>query len=191
MGSGRPGRGGHAWAALALGLTSLGCAHAQSVPASAPVTTAPAAVAPLEDELTLERTACSGACPVYSLAIHRDGRVHFVGVKDVAVMGERDWRLEAVYARHLFGEVERSGFLALQPRYSLEVEEFPGLVLSLRKHGVVQRVQLGGPDSADFPRDRDAEQLLTRLGVLIDKLTASGRFVDVGSKKKAGSCVEP
>jgi hypothetical protein len=172
-----------------------GCAHTPDAAPPAPSPAAPVSTPepapPPEDELTLERTACSGACPVYTLAIHRDGRVHFVGVRDVAAEGARDWRMEPMYARHLFSEVERSGFLALGPRYPTEVEEFPGLVLTLRKDGAVHRVQLGGEGSAELARDLAAEQMLTRLGVLIDKLTASGRFVDVGSKKKSGSCVEP
>jgi hypothetical protein len=145
---------------------------------------------PPPDELTLSRTACSGSCPVYTLTLHRDGRVHFTGVRDVALVGTTDWRMESLYARHLFTEFERSGFLQLGARYPTEVEEFPGLVLTLRREGVVHRVQLGGDGTADLDRDVEAERLLKRLAVTIDKLTGSGRFVETDSKKKGGGCVD-
>ena len=127
---------------------------------------------------------------MYRLTLQPNGQVHFVGVHDVAAKGERTWRIEPLFAKHLFGEFSRAGFDALAPRYSTEVEEFPGLVLTVTRAGVTRRVQLGGEGSAEFPRDRDAERLLTRLATTIDKLTASGRFVETGSKKKSGGCVE-
>ncbi|GMU58807.1 MAG: hypothetical protein AMXMBFR34_05700 [Myxococcaceae bacterium] len=105
-----------------VGTLLFSCAHGGP---AAPVVAPPAQASP--DELTLERTACSGACPVYSVTVRRDGRVHYTGVKDVALVGERDWRVEATFLRHLFSEVERSGFLSMGPRYPTEVEELPGL----------------------------------------------------------------
>lgn len=147
-------------------------------------------VAPAPDALVLERTACSGSCPVYTLTLHRDGRVHFVGVKDVALVGEKDCRIEAVFAQHLFGQFDRSDFGKLGARYPTEVEEFPGLVLTLTRAGASQRVQLGGPGTEDLARDLAAEQLLKRLAVTIDKLTASAKVVETDSKKKSGGCVD-
>lgn len=169
---------------LALALV-VSCAHPQ--PLMAP---APPPPPPPPDGIVLERTACSGDCPVYRLTLQPNGQVHFVGVAEVAAQGERDWRIEPLFAKHLFGEFERARFGALAARYATEVEEFPGLVLTVTRGGVTQRVQLGGEGSADFPRDRDAERLLNRLATTIDKLTASGRFVETGSKKKSGGCVE-
>lgn len=176
-------------AALLLGFV-LGCAHP---PAAAPppepvkVVVAPPA---LPDALVLERTACAGSCPVYTLTLQRNGRVHFVGVKDVALVGEADWRIEPVFAQHLFGEFERSGLLKLAARYPTEVEEFPGLVLTVTLAGAAHRVQLGGAGTEDLARDLAAEQLLKRLAVTVDKLTASARVVETDSKKKAGGCVD-
>ncbi|MEW5743745.1 MAG: DUF6438 domain-containing protein [Myxococcota bacterium] len=171
----------------------LACAHPASSPASpehAPPTPPDAGLSNQPDELTLERTACSGACPVYTLTVRADGQVHFVGRKDVALVGERHWRIDSLYARHLFTEVDRSGFLTLGPRYPTEVEELPGLVLTLRRAGNVHRVQLGGAGTADLSRDVDAERLLQRLGTLVDKLTGCGRYVEADSKKKGAGCVD-
>jgi hypothetical protein len=178
-------------------LLLLSCAHAAPTPAPppppAPVTPQPAATPPAAtppDSLTLERTACSGSCPVYTLTLQPTGQVHFVGAQDVAAKGERDWRIDALYAKHLFGEFEHAHFDAFAPRYPTEVAEFPGFVLTLTRAGVVHRVQLGGEGTEDLERDVDAERLLKRLAQTIDKLTASGRFVETDSKKQAGRCVE-
>lgn len=171
------------WRLALLGLLLLGCAHP-------PVRMVEPAPPPAPDTLVLERTACSGSCPVYALTLQRNGRVHFVGVKDVALVGQTDWRIEPVFAQHLFGEFERSGFLALSPRYPTEVEEFPGLSLTVTLAGRAHRVQLGGPGTDELARDLDAERLLKRLALTIDKLTASARFVETDSKKKAGGCVD-
>lgn len=130
---------------LLVGLI-IGAAHA-----AAPGEPAPA---PLPDVLVLERTACSGDCPVYTLTLQRNGRVHFTGVKNVALVGEKDWKIEPLFAQHLFGEFERSGFLKLSPRYPTEVEEFPGVVLTLTVAGVAHRVQLGGDGTAELARSR-------------------------------------
>ncbi|MFZ5441301.1 MAG: DUF6438 domain-containing protein [Myxococcota bacterium] len=145
---------------------------------------------PPPDELTLERTACAGSCPVYVLTVQADGHVHFVGVKDVALVGVREWRIEPAFARHLFGELERAGFFELAPRYPTEVEEFPGLVLTVRRDGRSHRVQLGGEGTAALARDVRAEQLLKRLATTVDKLTGCGRFVEIDSKRTGGGCTD-
>ena len=146
--------------------------------------------APAPDTLVLQRTACSGSCPVYTLTLQRNGRVHFVGAKDVALVGETDWKIEPVFAQHLFGEFERSGFTSLAPKFPTEVEEFPGVVLTLTLAGTSHWVQLGGEGTSDLARDLAAEKLIKRLAVTIDKLTAAAKVVETDSKKKAGGCID-
>lgn len=169
---------------LLLGL--LACVHAPP-----PQVVAPPEPPPLPpDGLVLQRTACSGSCPVYTLTLQPQGQVHFEGVDHVAQRGGRDWRIEPLFAKHLFGELERAGFFTLAPRYPTEVEEFPGLVLTVTRAGVTHRVQLGGDGTGDLVRDVKAERLLERLATTIDKLTGAARSVETDSKKKAGGCVE-
>lgn len=127
---------------------------------------------------------------MYTLTLQPHGQVHFEGMEDVAQRGGRDWRIEPLFAKHLFGELERAGFLALAARYPNEVEEFPGLVLTFTRAGVTHRVQLGGEGTGALPRDVKAERLLERLATTIDKLTGAARYVETDSKKKAGGCVE-
>jgi hypothetical protein len=127
---------------------------------------------------------------VYSVTLHPDGRVHFVGTADVALVGERDWRIEPAFAKHLFGELDRARLGSLAPRYSTEVEEFPGLVLAFSRGGASHRVQLGGEGSAEAPRDVAVEKLLQRLALTIDKLVGDARFVATDPKRRGDGCVE-
>lgn len=52
--------------------------------------------------VSLERTACFGACPQYSVSLYRDGIVAYEGVRFVKVRGKRMARLtpEEAAARH-------------------------------------------------------------------------------------------
>lgn len=143
-----------------------------------------------EDHVTLERTACAGSCPVYTLTVFRSGRVQFHGAADTFLLGDKEWRIDAMFAKHLFGELEKANLGALKARVPTEVEEFPGVVLEYVKGGVTVRRQLGGAGTEELPRDLEAELLIKKLATLVDKLTASGRYVETSSKRKAGSCVE-
>ncbi len=177
---------------LALCVFLTACAHAAAPPIvdAAPVVVRESVPTAVPDELVLERTPCSGSCPVYALTVHRDGHVHFTGVRDVALVGEREWRIDATFARHLISEVERAGLFTFAPRYATEVEEFPGLVLSLRRAGRSGRVQLGGEGSVESPRDLDVERVLKGLAKTIDTLTGAGRFIEKDSKKQGGACTD-
>lgn len=45
------------------------------------------------DSLTLERTGCLGACPIYTVTIYANGAVRWVGEANVASMGMRTGRI--------------------------------------------------------------------------------------------------
>ena len=74
-------------------------------------------------EVTFSRTACMGACPVYTVTIHRDGRVDWDGTEHVLVVGKAHKQLErtglgqlevALDAAHFF-ERERDGRMPPPP----------------------------------------------------------------------------
>lgn len=162
--------------------------------AISPPTAEPASVSPggpgEDDRITLSRTACAGACPVYSLTVFRSGRVAFQGVADTFLVGEKAWRLDAMFVKHLFSEFDKAQLPSLPARVPTEVEEFPGLTLEYRRGGLTTRRQLGGEGTGELPRDLATEERLKRLATLVDKLTASGRYVETSSKRRAGGCVE-
>jgi hypothetical protein len=76
-----------------------------------PVTPAPvAAAAPLRLRVTLERTYCMGACPVYSVTVHGDGRLEYNGVDNVAVTGPKQSHVSRAEVERLSRLVDRAQF---------------------------------------------------------------------------------
>jgi len=60
--------------------------------------------------ITLERTACFGTCPIYTVTLHGDGRVDWNGEKFVAKIGPASKRIDADAVAALLQEIERAGF---------------------------------------------------------------------------------
>ena len=79
-----------------------GCWTGGSAPPPEPA--APAAQVPSAFEITMERTACFGACPAYRVSIDGDGRVRWTGIEHVVAVGER----RATVPRKRVAELERA-----------------------------------------------------------------------------------
>jgi hypothetical protein len=61
--------------------------------------------------LTFEQTMCLGHCPTYKVTTYDDGTEVWIGLSDVAVLGERRATLSAAQQRALAAEVKRVRFL--------------------------------------------------------------------------------
>jgi hypothetical protein len=68
----------------------------------------------------LERTACLGSCPAYTVTIHGDGRVEYAGKSHVKVTGARAGRVDPGTIRALVSEFAQAKFLSLPEDYSEE-----------------------------------------------------------------------
>lgn len=68
--------------------------------------------------ITLERTACYGRCPIYSVEINRDGRVYFFGKKYVAVKGKKIARIMDSDFASLEAKFKKIDFLSLRNTYA-------------------------------------------------------------------------
>ncbi len=160
-------------------LTQLGCAeprhHDEHVaPLHAP-TTVPLLV-------SLERSACYGICPVYSLTIHKDGAVEYQGGRFVKVKGTASARLSepslaeldrAVNNAHLESMAASYEHATITDRATVTVSFVRGGKLSSVRHNL-------GDDSA--PRALlDLEQSIDAIvGVEQWTGTAAERLAHVG-----------
>ena len=68
----------------------------------------------------LERTACYGNCPAYTVTIHGDGRVEYNGKTHVKEKGPREGRIEAGQIKSLLNEFATAKFFTLSENYSGE-----------------------------------------------------------------------
>ena len=95
----------------------------------------------------LERFACFGTCPVYTVTIHGDGRVEYNGKSSVKQKGTRDGRIETDTIRTLISEFAKAKFWALPEEYS-EAQctgrvctDMATAVTELTVRGVTRRVE--------------------------------------------------
>lgn len=91
---------------VAFGLASCWTGTA----APPPNAEAPAPKLPLRLRATLERTYCLGACPVFVVTIHGDGRVVWNGIDNVAVTGPMERRASRSELERLSRLVDKAQF---------------------------------------------------------------------------------
>ena len=91
------------------------CARRETVPSPQD---APSQSAGPTPAITLERTACFGRCPVYTLAIFPSGEVHFEGKANVHQMGAATGKVPREQVDQLLSEIERAGYFSLADRYA-------------------------------------------------------------------------
>jgi Domain of unknown function (DUF6438) len=113
-------------ASLAALLTSI--AEAGVVPAPPPASRsrpqAVAGLAPLSSEelagvvIMMERQACYGTCPIYTVEIRGDGKVSYNGSQFVQVAGPQSTTVEPEKVREIVAEFAAAHFGSLRDRYS-------------------------------------------------------------------------
>jgi hypothetical protein len=100
-----------------------------------------AAQAPQEPVITLRRTACFGACPVYSLEIFENGFIRYVGKQFVQVTGERRAVISQDAVENLVSHFLQAGYFAMEDHYEtykdsqgrvMRISDLPTVYSSLR-----------------------------------------------------------
>jgi len=80
--------------------------------------------------IELERTFCDGPCPVYMVALSRDGNAVFVGGQFADRQGSFVGRIDSTTFEHLCCIVQCLGFFEMQPLYgSREIRGVPSAIL--------------------------------------------------------------
>lgn len=107
--------------------------------------------------IRLERTACLGTCPVYSVEIDGDGVVTYDGLKCVAAKGPRVGRITREQVRAIFAAFKQADFFSLRYAYNENTMDAPGTEMTLAydawRMSVRDAVDTEGlpPDAAKLP----------------------------------------
>jgi hypothetical protein len=133
-------------------------------------------------EITLERTACFGTCPVYSVRISGDGDVHYVGREYVRIVGPAERRISTGAVQQLVDIIQKVGYfdMAEEYRYLIGPDGSRGVVSDLpttttsvrigsRTHRVVDYV--GAPEGL-----HDVERAIDRTAGTAEWISA-GRHI--------------
>lgn len=125
------------------------------------------------DVLTLERTGCYGPCPVYSIALHDDGRVVYQGRAFVKLVGEVKGQTERSTIDILRRDIRRSGLMALGKDCCdcYDITDHPGANI---------RYDFGLGERGSIDHHHGCEAAPAWLGMLedrIDEVLQSKRFI--------------
>ena len=126
-------------------------------------------------QITLERTACFGFCPVYTVTLRDDGSVAYNGKEHVKVTGQQTWKIDPAAVRALAQEMQDAGFFELQDEYRAMVTDHPTVLTSLTAGGRTKKVinYVAGP------------QKLKDIEARIDQVAGTQRYVKGEGKLEA------
>jgi hypothetical protein len=129
-------------AGVLLSLASCARNEAESKPvdrSSQSATSAPA--------ITLERTACFGSCPVYTISVSPSGEVQYEGRAHVRKLGAATGKVPRERVDALLSELERGGYFTFAERYTSPeptcgryATDSPSAITSVRLRGRTKRV---------------------------------------------------
>jgi hypothetical protein len=140
--------------------------------------------------ITLRRTACFGTCPIYSLEILQDGRVHYNGKGFVAVVGRQDAQISPAAVQALIESFLRIDYFDLKDVYqthqnpdgtSTWITDLPTTYTSLRVGSRTKSV-------TDYAFSPDK---LRMLELEIDRVANSHRWIHGNDDLKDWQLVGP
>ncbi|HLF02536.1 MAG TPA: DUF6438 domain-containing protein [Anaerolineales bacterium] len=153
-------------ATLILGVVLVACAIAAPQPTAAPDYS--------DIVITLERTACFGTCPIYTLTVYGDGRVEYEGEMFVAVEGQQSATISAEQVQALVTALEQADYLSLSDDYSAPATDLPSTITSVTLGGKTKTINHYGYCEADFDV---APKELCDFEQKIDEVTNSAQWV--------------
>lgn len=168
----------------AIGILLAGCNGKHAGNAAGSAVSAPAGAG--FDAVTLERSACYGFCPVYTVDVHADGTVKYVGKEHVAVAGVRDGRITAADVARLGAMLRQSHLERMRDTYRSKADgcaETPtdqsSLTIAVTTAGKTKTISwYGGCRGPTVPADT-----LTALAGTIDEVARSAPLI----KPQAGA----
>lgn len=92
-------------------------------------------------EISLERTACFGFCPVYTVTINGEGEVVYQGRAFVNVVGERRATISREAVQQLLARFDEIHFEQLRDEYiNHGITDLPSKIVTLTRNGRTKRV---------------------------------------------------
>lgn len=117
--------------------------------------------------ITLERTACRGTCPVYTITILEDGTVIYEGEAHVAVTGEQTSELDPDTVASMVEAFANAGYFDWDESYEEQtVTDLPNVNTSVTRSGETHQI-------TRYVGDSSAPLALPFLEQWIDEMTSS------------------
>ena len=129
--------------------------------------------------ITLERTACFGTCPVYTISIFDNGDVIYKGDKFVDVTGEQTSQIDPETVKAMVKAFESAGYFDWKEAYDTQtVTDLPTIITSVTHNGQTHKI-------TRYAGDHTAPLALPFLEQWIDTMTNSslwtGKATDISN----------
>jgi ankyrin repeat protein len=121
--------------------------------------------------ISLKRTACEGTCPVYRVQIAGDGRVDYMGVSNVAVIGAHNDYITPHDVDTLLKIFKDANFFSMADKYAIGATDLPTYETSLSLKGITKRVIDYGGNEVGMP------QAMTGLENAVDRIGDTAKWV--------------
>ncbi|HEY93685.1 MAG TPA: hypothetical protein G4O15_01945 [Dehalococcoidia bacterium] len=121
--------------------------------------------------ITLERTACYGFCPIYSLTIHGNGTVIYEGQDFVETTGRVETVISKEKVKQLISEFEKTDYDSLKDSYTERtITDAPSVITSITRNGKTKTIE-------HYQGDFNAPEKLTELEDKIDEIVNSKQWI--------------
>ena len=121
--------------------------------------------------ITLERTACFGTCPVYSLTINGDGTVVYEGKDFVVVKGKVETTITQEQIDELISEFEKADYFSLSDNYTERtITDAPTVITSISISGKSKAIE-------HYHGDFSAPEKLREMEDRIDGIVDSNQWI--------------
>lgn len=119
--------------------------------------------------MTIERTACYGMCPSYSLEVRGNGDVFFDGKGNVPARGHFHTRISHETVDHVLASFRNADYLSLKNEYAAMITDNPTCITSIQFDNVRKSVRDYVGFAAGMPEvvwqvERDMDQIARRQG---------------------------
>ena len=92
-------------------------------------------------EITLERTACYGTCPIYTISISGDGSVTYRGEQFVKTIGVQKYNISSGDVEDLVALIYQKSFFSLRDRYEIGATDMPTVIITVRVGDQIKSVE--------------------------------------------------
>ncbi|MFC1946547.1 DUF6438 domain-containing protein [Chloroflexota bacterium] len=122
--------------------------------------------------ITLERTACYGFCPVYTITIFGNGTVQYEGKEHVQTMGNQETEISEDKIRQIVEEFEKIDYFSLNDEYTERtITDAPSAITSITMNMETKTIK-------HYHGDFSAPEELTELEDKIDEIVNSEQWIN-------------
>lgn len=92
--------------------------------------------------VTIKKTICFGACPIYEATIFDDGTVWYDGEEHVKYIGHKKFNLSEGDILDIQNAINTSNFFELEDEYDGEVTDLPSTYLTVSINGNTKKIRV-------------------------------------------------